>query len=66
MDFIKRHKLTLLGVMTGAVSGYLYYHFVGCTSGTCAITSKPVNSTVYGAIMGGLFLNMFKKDTTSN
>jgi hypothetical protein len=66
MDFIKRHKLTFLGVMAGAISGYLYYHFVGCASGTCAITSKPINSSVYGAIMGGLFLNMFKKDTTSN
>lgn len=65
MNFISRHKLTFLGVMAGAVGGYLYYHFVGCTSGTCAITSKPVNSTLYGAMMGGLFLNLFKKDTTS-
>jgi hypothetical protein len=66
MNFISRHKLIFLGVVVGAAVGYLYYRFVGCTSGTCAITSKPINSTVYGAIMGGLFLNMFKKDTTSN
>jgi hypothetical protein len=66
MNFISRHKLIFLGVAVGAAVGYLYYRFVGCTSGTCAITSKPINSTVYGAIMGGLFLNMFKKDTTSN
>jgi hypothetical protein len=25
------------------------------------ITSKPFNSTVYGAIMGGLLFGMFKK-----
>ena len=46
----------------GAIGGYLYYHFVGCASGTCAITSKPLNSTLYGAMMGGLLLNMFKKE----
>jgi hypothetical protein len=35
---------------------------VGCASGTCAITSKPMNSTLYGAMMGGLFLNIFQKE----
>lgn len=57
-----KHILTIIGVSIGAVSGYLYYHFVGCNSGTCAITSKPLNSTLYGALMGGLFLTIFKKE----
>jgi hypothetical protein len=61
MEFLKKNKLIWLGAATGAVSGYLYYHFVGCASGTCAITSHPVNSTLYGAVMGGLLLNTFKK-----
>ncbi|MEO5500757.1 MAG: DUF6132 family protein [Ginsengibacter sp.] len=60
--FLRRHQLTIIGVLVGAIGGYLYYHFVGCYSGTCAITSKPVNSTLYGALMGGLFLNIFKKE----
>jgi hypothetical protein len=34
---------------------------VGCASGTCNITSKPLNSTLYGAIMGGLMLSFFEK-----
>lgn len=42
--------ITLLGVIVGAVLGYTYYYFVGCSSGTCSITSKPLNSTLYGAI----------------
>jgi hypothetical protein len=50
-------------MIIGAIGGYLYYYFVRCNSGTCAITSKPVNSTLYGALMGGLFLNIFKKET---
>ena len=60
--FLKKYQLTIIGVLVGAIGGYLYYHFVGCNSGTCAITSKPVNSTLYGALMGGLFFNVFKKE----
>jgi Family of unknown function (DUF6132) len=55
--------ITGIGIAIGAVAGYGYYYFVGCASGTCAITSKPLNSTVYGAVMGGLLFNMFVKDT---
>lgn len=62
MNFILKYKLTIIGIIVGAIGGYLYYHFVGCASGTCAITSKPLNSTLYGAMMGGLLLNMFQKE----
>lgn len=51
--------LTAVGVIVGLVAGYAYYHFVGCNSGTCAITSKPLNSTLYGGVMGGLLFNIF-------
>lgn len=62
MNFIVKSKLTVLGVLAGAVGGYLYYHFIGCTSGSCPITSQPVNSTLYGAMMGGLLFSSFKKE----
>ena len=55
--------LTGIGVIIGALAGYGYYFYVGCASGTCAITSKPLNSTLYGALMGGLIFNMFVKET---
>jgi hypothetical protein len=54
--------ITGMGVVTGIIAGYLYYHFVGCLSGTCAITSKPLNSSLYGGLMGGLLFNMFVKN----
>lgn len=65
MNVMLKHKLTILGVLLGAVGGYLYYLNIGCASGTCMITSKPLNSTLYGALMGGLLLNMFETKKTS-
>ncbi|MBX9806709.1 MAG: hypothetical protein K2X95_02810 [Flavobacteriaceae bacterium] len=53
--------ITGIGIIAGAIAGYLYYFYVGCASGTCAITSKPLNSTLYGALMGGLLFNLFVK-----
>lgn len=60
--FLYKHRLTIIGIVIGAVVGYFYFHFVGCNSGTCAITSKPINSTLYGALMGGLLFSIFKKE----
>lgn len=49
-----------LGIAMGAVGGYLYWYYVGCASGSCPITSSPVNSSLYGGLMGGLLVNSFK------
>jgi hypothetical protein len=61
IKFILKNKLTLIGLVLGSIGGYTYYHFIGCSSGTCPITSRPLNSTLYGAMMGGLVLNIFQK-----
>jgi len=61
MQFIKKHFLTIIGILIGSLGGYAYYFFVGCANGTCAITSNPLNSTLYGAMMGGLLFSAFKK-----
>jgi uncharacterized membrane protein YedE/YeeE len=53
--------ITGIGIVVGAISGYLYYFYIGCVTGSCTITSKPFNSTLYGALMGGLVFNMFVK-----
>ncbi|MDX1935631.1 MAG: DUF6132 family protein [Flavihumibacter sp.] len=63
MNFIKKYILTISGVLIGSVAGYLYWKFVGCTSGTCYIQSNPVRMTLYGALMGGLILNIFQPKT---
>jgi hypothetical protein len=45
----------------GGIIGFVYWDSVGCESGTCAITSKPANSTIYFAILGAMVFNLFKK-----
>ncbi len=44
----------IIAAVVGAVGGYLYYRFIGCATGTCAITSNPYISTLYGGIIGGV------------
>ena len=46
-----------LSVLIGAIAGFSYYHFVGCSSGTCAITSSPYMSTIWGGAMGYFLVN---------
>lgn len=60
--FVKKHFFPIAGVIIGATAGYFYWKFVGCNSGTCAITSSPLNSTLYGAVLGGLLLSTFQKN----
>lgn len=62
--WFNQNLLYMAGAVIGAIGGYIYWQQIGCVSGTCAITSKPLNSTLYGAIMGALLLGLFKKDTT--
>ena len=59
--FIKKNILKITGIVAGGIGGFAYYHFVGCTSGTCPITSNPYISILYGALMGYLIQGMFKK-----
>lgn len=58
----QKYKSAFIGIAFGAVAGFFYWKFIGCSSGTCAITSKPLNSTLYGALMGFLVAGIFKKE----
>lgn len=59
---IKKYQRNLIGIILGAIAGFLYWNYVGCASGTCAITSKPLNSILYGALMGYLVAGIFKRN----
>lgn len=42
----------VLFALGGALVGLLYQRFIGCRTGSCAITSNPYMSTLYGLVMG--------------
>ncbi|MCI0748352.1 MAG: DUF6132 family protein [Verrucomicrobia subdivision 3 bacterium] len=50
----------ILGVLVGGGLGFAYYKFVGCSSGTCPLTSNPIISTIYGAVLGVLLATSFR------
>ncbi len=52
-----RYLKTIIFVIVGALAGYLYYYFVGCNSGSCAITSNPVSSILAGSALGYFIIN---------
>ena len=56
--FIKERYLVIIGVLVGAIGGYLYWKNIGCASGTCMITSKPFNSVIYFGLLGGLLFSI--------
>ncbi|MGL5318284.1 MAG: DUF6132 family protein [Bacteroidales bacterium] len=59
-SFLRNNILTVIGVILGMIGGYFYWMYIGCNSGTCPITSSPLNSSLWGATMGGLFLSIFQ------
>lgn len=66
--FIKKYfyTRTFLGIVIGMIGGFAYYYFIGCSSGSCPITSNPYISVLYGALMGGVLLYKSKKRTSVN
>lgn len=54
--FLKKYKKVFIGIIVGGVIGYLYYYFVGCSTGTCPLTSSPVNSVLVGMLLGGVLM----------
>jgi len=51
---IQNKKYQILFTLLGAAGGFLYWKFIGCNNGTCAIKSVWYWSTLWGAAMGFL------------
>lgn len=59
MSRIKINKILLrriFPIVIGAVLGYAYYYFIGCSKG-CAITGNPWMSTLWAGLIGSLLIN---------
>ncbi|MDL2214691.1 DUF4735 domain-containing protein [Dysgonomonas sp. OttesenSCG-928-M03] len=51
-DLFKQYWMHITGAATGALGGYLYWHYVGCLSGTCSLKSTPTVSVILGLTIG--------------
>lgn len=60
-NWIIRNKMYFIGATIGALAGFLYWKYVGCITGTCTITSNPLNSTLYFALFGSVLFGTFTK-----
>ncbi len=60
-DYIRKHKVKMLFLVLGAVAGFLYWRFIGCSTGSCPITSKWYSSSAYGLLFGWLISNLFSE-----
>ncbi|MDP2424522.1 MAG: DUF6132 family protein [Bacteroidales bacterium] len=54
MKILKKYLIPIIGTTLGVIIGYLYYRYVGCRAGGCAITSNPYMSILWGAAIGYL------------
>lgn len=55
--------------VAGTAGGWLYYRYVGCVTGTCAIASSPWLSAGFGGVIGmllGLVLRSGSGDCRSS
>jgi len=52
--FATKYYKYLLTIPMGSLLGYSYYYFIGCSSGSCGITSDPLSSTLFGMVFGYL------------
>lgn len=50
----------IMGAAIGGALGYAFYRFIGCSTGTCPITSNPWISTVYGVLLGMVLAGLKK------
>jgi hypothetical protein len=41
-------------VLLGGAAGYFYYQQIGCETGNCPISSDPLNSVMYGVLLGAV------------
>jgi hypothetical protein len=54
LNLTARRARRLIPIVLGALAGFAYYSFIGCTTGSCPITSNPWISTGYGALIGAV------------
>ncbi len=64
--YLFKYKIYLISTLLGAILGYLYWYKIGCSTGTCPITSVWYNTSLYGALLGYLIRDLLKSTIIKN
>jgi hypothetical protein len=54
MELLRKNWLIIIFSLLGAAGGFLYWRFIGCSTGTCPIKSVWYWSTLFGGVIGYL------------
>ncbi len=54
MSWIFKNKIAIIVAVIGAISGLLYWNFIGCATGNCGVTANWHTSLGFGGVMGWL------------
>jgi len=52
--FIRKYLPEIIGTLLGAAGGFIYWKYVGCLTGTCAIKSNWYLMIPWAAVLGFL------------
>ena len=58
---LKKWLRPFLFTIGGALAGLGYYYAVGCSTGSCPITSNPIITMIYMGVVGLLLSGLFEK-----
>ena len=53
-NFLKKYIPEIAATLAGVAGGFLYWKYVGCMSGTCAIKSNWYLMVPWGGVLGYL------------
>ena len=54
LEKLKSKRISIIFLILGGVSGFLYWRLVGCNMGSCPIKSNWYVITPYGMLLGWL------------
>ena len=63
---LKKWLRPFLFTIGGVLAGLGYYYAVGCSTGSCPITSNPIITMIYMGVVGLLLSGLFGKGGTVN
>ena len=55
-----------IAILIGTLAGYLFYHFVGCKTGSCPITNSAWSTMTIGGLIGFFIVSGPTKETRNN